>query len=203
MTFHTLSDQFGPYYTKVIAATASEAPHVLDGLLYHQTGLQIEDTRYRRRNRSCVRPMSSIRLPICPADPRPQGSSSLSISRTEGTIDSPSPCWRVCRRTPYHGTLGRYFTACHLNSFRYRHRLGHATEAFRLSSSKRTCGCATRARPDRTNSFYLGLAQERRFETASQCWSKHAMHSLEQSSSTGLVKCAIGASRAKSIGLPI
>ena len=32
-----------PYYTKVIAATASEAPHVLDGLLYHQTGLQIEE----------------------------------------------------------------------------------------------------------------------------------------------------------------
>ena len=25
---------FGPFYTKVIAATASEAPHVLDGLLY-------------------------------------------------------------------------------------------------------------------------------------------------------------------------
>ena len=44
MTFYThISDQFGPYYTKVIAATASEAPHVLDGLLYHQTGLQIEE----------------------------------------------------------------------------------------------------------------------------------------------------------------
>jgi TnpA family transposase len=27
----------------VIAATASEAPHVLDSLLYHQTGLQIEE----------------------------------------------------------------------------------------------------------------------------------------------------------------
>lgn len=27
----------------MIAATASEAPHVLDGLLYHQTGLQIEE----------------------------------------------------------------------------------------------------------------------------------------------------------------
>jgi TnpA family transposase len=30
-------------YTKVITATASEAPHVLDGLLYHQTGLRIEE----------------------------------------------------------------------------------------------------------------------------------------------------------------
>ena len=34
VSFYThISDQFGPYHTKVIAATASEAPHVLDGLL--------------------------------------------------------------------------------------------------------------------------------------------------------------------------
>jgi TnpA family transposase len=32
--FYThLSDRFAPFYTKVIAATASEALHVLDGLL--------------------------------------------------------------------------------------------------------------------------------------------------------------------------
>lgn len=36
-----VSDQYGPFRTKVIAATAGEAPHVLDGLLYHQTGLFI------------------------------------------------------------------------------------------------------------------------------------------------------------------
>jgi TnpA family transposase len=42
VAFYThVSDQFGPFHIKVIAATASEAPHVLDGLLYHQTGLQI------------------------------------------------------------------------------------------------------------------------------------------------------------------
>jgi TnpA family transposase len=44
VSFYThVSDQFGPFYTKVIAATASEAPHVLDGLLYHDTGLRIEE----------------------------------------------------------------------------------------------------------------------------------------------------------------
>ncbi|MDH3769668.1 MAG: Tn3 family transposase, partial [Nitrospirota bacterium] len=37
-----ISDQCGPYYTKVIAATAHEAPHVLDGLLQHESSLQIE-----------------------------------------------------------------------------------------------------------------------------------------------------------------
>jgi TnpA family transposase len=42
--FYThLSDQFGPYHTKVIAATANEAPHVLDGLLYHQSSLVINE----------------------------------------------------------------------------------------------------------------------------------------------------------------
>jgi TnpA family transposase len=42
--FYThLSDQFGPYHTKVIAATANEAPHVLDGLLYHQSSLLINE----------------------------------------------------------------------------------------------------------------------------------------------------------------
>jgi TnpA family transposase len=42
--FYThLSDQFGPFHTKVIAATASEAPHVIDGLLYHQSSLVINE----------------------------------------------------------------------------------------------------------------------------------------------------------------
>ena len=44
VSFYThVSDQFGPFYTKVIAANTSEAAHVLDGLLYHDTGLAIEE----------------------------------------------------------------------------------------------------------------------------------------------------------------
>jgi TnpA family transposase len=43
MFYTHLSDQFGPYHTKAIAATASEAPHVLDGLLYHDSGLSIDE----------------------------------------------------------------------------------------------------------------------------------------------------------------
>ncbi len=30
-----VSDRYAPFHTKVIAATASEAIHVLDGLLHH------------------------------------------------------------------------------------------------------------------------------------------------------------------------
>ena len=44
VSFYThVSDQYGPFHTKVIAATAGEAPHVLDGLLYHQSGLAIDE----------------------------------------------------------------------------------------------------------------------------------------------------------------
>lgn len=44
VSFYThISNQYGPYATKVIAATAGEAPHVCDGLLYHQSGLVIDE----------------------------------------------------------------------------------------------------------------------------------------------------------------
>jgi len=36
-----ISDRYGPFYTKLIAATASEALHVLDALLYHQSEVSI------------------------------------------------------------------------------------------------------------------------------------------------------------------
>jgi TnpA family transposase len=39
-----LSDRYGPCYTKLIAATASEALHVLDALFYHQVRLPHGDT---------------------------------------------------------------------------------------------------------------------------------------------------------------
>ena len=40
--FYThVSDRFAPFFTKVIAATASEALHILDGLLYHQSDVAV------------------------------------------------------------------------------------------------------------------------------------------------------------------
>src|SRR5271165_7046847 len=42
--FYThVSDRFAPFYTKVIAANASEAAHVLDGLLHHESSLVIRE----------------------------------------------------------------------------------------------------------------------------------------------------------------
>jgi TnpA family transposase len=40
--FYThISDRYAPFHTKAIAATASEALHVLDGLLYHQSDVTV------------------------------------------------------------------------------------------------------------------------------------------------------------------
>ena len=36
-----ISDRYAPFYTKLIAATASEALHVLDALLYHQSDVSV------------------------------------------------------------------------------------------------------------------------------------------------------------------
>ena len=42
--FYThISDQYAPFHTKVINATVRDATHVLDGLLYHESDLQIEE----------------------------------------------------------------------------------------------------------------------------------------------------------------
>jgi TnpA family transposase len=44
VTFYThISDQYSPFYTKVINSTVRDATHVLDGLLYHETDLSIKE----------------------------------------------------------------------------------------------------------------------------------------------------------------
>ena len=44
VTFYThVSDQYAPFYTKLINATVRDATYVLDGLLYHESELQIEE----------------------------------------------------------------------------------------------------------------------------------------------------------------
>jgi len=44
ITFYThVSDQYAPFHTKVINAAVRDASHVLDGLLYHESDLRIEE----------------------------------------------------------------------------------------------------------------------------------------------------------------
>jgi TnpA family transposase len=44
VTFYThLSDQYAPYHTQVISTTVRDATYVLDGLLYHEADLRLEE----------------------------------------------------------------------------------------------------------------------------------------------------------------
>ena len=44
VTFYThISDRYAPFHTKVINTTVRDATHVLDGLLYHESDLRIEE----------------------------------------------------------------------------------------------------------------------------------------------------------------
>nr|WP_269321115.1 Tn3 family transposase [Fischerella sp. PCC 9605] len=44
VVFYThISDQYAPYHTKVISSIVRDAPHMLDGLLYHETDLTIRE----------------------------------------------------------------------------------------------------------------------------------------------------------------
>lgn len=43
MFYTHISDQYGPYHTKVIYANDRDATHVLDGYMYHETDLKIEE----------------------------------------------------------------------------------------------------------------------------------------------------------------
>ena len=43
MFYTHVSDQYDPFHTKAITATAHQAPYVLDGLLYHETDLQLQE----------------------------------------------------------------------------------------------------------------------------------------------------------------
>ena len=44
MLFYTyVSDQYAPFHTQVINAAVCDATYVLDGLLYHESDLRIEE----------------------------------------------------------------------------------------------------------------------------------------------------------------
>ena len=44
MKFYThVSDRYAPFYSKVIAANASEAAHVLDGLMHQESSIDIRE----------------------------------------------------------------------------------------------------------------------------------------------------------------
>ena len=80
MKFYThLSEEIAPFHTKVIAATANEAPHVLDGLLYHQSSLVVNG-RYTNTggfSHHVFGHVPAAGLSLCAAHPRSEGQATL------------------------------------------------------------------------------------------------------------------------------
>lgn len=92
LSFYThILDQYDPSGSRVIAATVGETPCVLDGLLYHQTGLSIEEhyTDTGPRVRPCVRADAVPWLPFCATLAQYQETPSASAVRSgSGTVAS-------------------------------------------------------------------------------------------------------------------
>src|SRR6202044_146085 len=68
-----LSDRYSPFYTKLIAVTASEALHVLDALLYHQS--EVATGRHHTDGGGD----SDHVFALCSAHPGPEASAPLQL----------------------------------------------------------------------------------------------------------------------------
>ena len=85
-----ISDRYAPFYNKLIAATASEALHVLDALLYHQS----EITTRRHHPMAAEIPTTSSRCAACSAFSSRRGSRTSSIAGSTALVSRPPiPRW--------------------------------------------------------------------------------------------------------------
>lgn len=84
--FYThVSDRYAPFNTKVIAANASEAAHVLDGLLHHESARHSRALhRHGRLHRPRVRPVQPFGLPLRAAHSRSRRSKALCPGHPRG-----------------------------------------------------------------------------------------------------------------------
>lgn len=137
MFYTHISDQYSPYFTQPISATVRDATHVIDGLLHHQTDLQIEehytDTagytdhvfalcnllgfRFRPRIRDLAdKKLYSVRKP------------------SEYKTLEPLIGGKINERQILNN---RSASPCRLDQGRHSHRLPHASQARRLPATER------------------------------------------------------------------
>ena len=134
--FYThLSDQFGPFHTKVIDATANEAPHVLDGLLHHQSSLVINEPT---RTPADSRPMSAMcRLLGFRFAPRIRDLKEKRLYTLPG-MAVPAELVSLAAGAINLRSLVRTAAPRHADQNGKGHRLGNPAQTGRLSPSKRS-----------------------------------------------------------------
>jgi TnpA family transposase len=74
VTFYThISDRYAPFHTKAISSTVRDAPHVLDGLLGHDTDLRIREHYTDISGVGPARPLQPFDPADQPEHPGPPG----------------------------------------------------------------------------------------------------------------------------------
>jgi TnpA family transposase len=164
VAFYThVSDRYGPFATRVIAATAGEAPYVLDGLLYQQTGLTIEehytDTGGASDHVFGLMPFFGYRFA-----PRLRDIKERRLHLLPGQEAGPL----LAGMTGEPIALGH--VAAHwdellrfaIDPHRHRHRFSDATPPVRLSATEWTSPRVARAWPSRTLDLHARLVARHR-----------------------------------------
>ncbi len=159
--FYThISDQYAPFSTRVVNVGVRDSTYVLDGLLYHESDLRIEehytDTagftdhvfalmhllgfRFAPR----IRDLGETKLYV------PQGVQAYPTLRPliGGTLNIKRAC-----------PLGRHPAPGQLDQAGHRHRLADAAQARQLPAPERTGRGPARAGPDRAHAVHLDWLQ--------------------------------------------
>lgn len=84
-----ISDQYTPFHTKAINATVCDATHVLDGLLYHESDLRIEE--HYTDTAGFTDHDAPVGLPLRPVHPRPVRQAPLYPWRSHTVPDARRP----------------------------------------------------------------------------------------------------------------
>ena len=135
-----LSDRYAPFYTKLIAATASEALHVLDALLYHQSEVATRrhhtdgggDSDHVFALCSLLGFQFAPRIPDLKHRRLYSFGKAVHLSRAGGDDRRPH------QRRPHPGALVRDPARRYLDPHRHRDRLSHHAPACRLPAAERS-----------------------------------------------------------------
>jgi hypothetical protein len=163
-----LSDQFGPFHTKVIDATANEAPHVLDGLLYHKSSLVINE-HYTDTGGFSDHVFAMCRLLGFRFAPRIRDLKEKRLYTLPGMTVPPELVSLVAGAINLRAmerSLVRTAAPRHVDQNGNGHRLGNPAQTGRLSPSKRSRPRIARTRQIGTHTLYPRLAARPRTASA-------------------------------------
>jgi len=156
----------------VIAATVSEAPYVLDGLMHHvhQTDLRIrEHYTEGRRDRARVRPLLPARVPVRAAYQRSEGPQALHDREARHVSAAGAADRRDNRSRRDHQPVARAHACQGLDRGRCGAAVGDAAQACRDRSQQCPVPRPADARPDRAYAVHAPMAVRPRLAPAQPC----------------------------------